>query len=48
MVHKKLKSGASFEAMAKEYSMTPDAEKGGDMGFIQPNTLDPGFVSAAQ
>ncbi|MBN2223600.1 MAG: peptidylprolyl isomerase [Deltaproteobacteria bacterium] len=45
MVHNKLKSGASFETMAKEYSMVPDAEKGGDMGFIQPATLDPGFVS---
>jgi peptidyl-prolyl cis-trans isomerase SurA len=45
MVHKKLKSGASFEAMAKEYSMTADAETGGDMGFLQSNTLDPGFLS---
>jgi peptidyl-prolyl cis-trans isomerase SurA len=45
MVHKKLLSGASFETMAKEYSMAPDAEKGGDMGFIQGNTLDPGFVA---
>jgi len=45
MVHKKLKSGASFEAMAKEYSMTSDAETGGDMGFLKSNTLDPGFLS---
>lgn len=45
MVLKKLKAGAPFEDMAKEYSMASDAEKGGDMGFIQPNTLDPGFVA---
>jgi peptidyl-prolyl cis-trans isomerase SurA len=45
MIHQKLKAGANFDAMAKEYSMTSDAEKGGDMGFIQPSTLDPGFVS---
>ncbi len=45
MVHNKLKSGASFEVMAKEYSASSDAEKGGDMGFIQPATLDPGFVA---
>lgn len=45
MVRNKLKSGASFETMAKEYSMLPDAEKGGDMGFIQPATLDPGFIA---
>jgi len=25
--------------------MTPDAETGGDMGFLQSNTLDPGFLS---
>jgi peptidyl-prolyl cis-trans isomerase SurA len=45
MIQAKLKAGADFAAMAKEYSATPDAEKGGDMGFIHPNTLDPGFVS---
>jgi len=44
MVHDKLKSGASFETMAKEYSMHRRG-KGGDMGYIQPNTLDPGFVA---
>jgi peptidyl-prolyl cis-trans isomerase SurA len=44
-VYKKLIAGASFDSMAKEYSMAPDAEKGGDMGFIQPSTLDPGFVA---
>jgi peptidyl-prolyl cis-trans isomerase SurA len=45
MVHNKLKAGASFETMAKEYSALPDADKGGDMGFINPSTLDPGFVA---
>jgi len=45
MVYKKLISGASFETMAKEYSLAPDAEKGGDMGYIQGNSLDPGFVA---
>jgi len=45
MVHSKLKAGASFELMAKEYSALPDAEKGGDMGFISSSTLDPGFIA---
>jgi len=45
MVHKKLKSGTSFAAMAKEYSMAPDAETGGDMGFLQSNTLHAGFLA---
>jgi peptidyl-prolyl cis-trans isomerase SurA len=45
MVYNKLKSGASFEAMAKEYSMAPDAQTGGDMGFLQSSTLDPGFIA---
>lgn len=45
MVHNKLKSGASFELMAKEYSMAADAEMGGDMGFLPSHTLDPGFLS---
>ncbi len=45
MVHAKLKAGASFDAMAREYSALPDADKGGDMGFINPSTLDPGFVA---
>jgi len=45
MVHKRLKSGASFASMAKEYSMAPDAENGGDMGFLESNTIDPGFLT---
>lgn len=43
-VRKKVKAGANFAAMAKEYSATPDAEKGGDMGFLHPKDLDPNFL----
>ncbi len=45
MVMKKIRAGASFEAMASEYSAAPDADKGGDMGFINSTTLDPGFAA---
>lgn len=45
MVHGRLKSGASFDAMAREYSMAPDAESGGDMGFLDSKSLDPGFLT---
>jgi len=40
-----LLKGADFTAMAKEYSAAPDAEKGGDMGFINPKDFDPNLLA---
>lgn len=30
----KIKSGSDFEALAKEYSISPDGKRGGDLGFF--------------
>jgi peptidyl-prolyl cis-trans isomerase SurA len=35
------KRGGSFEALAKQYSQSPTASSGGDMGYINKNDLDP-------
>jgi peptidyl-prolyl cis-trans isomerase SurA len=37
--------GANFAELARKYSKAPDAEKGGDMGFLQPKDMGPGFSS---
>ncbi len=45
-LHKIIKSGAyTFEAMAKKYSQSPDATKGGDIGFIAKGVV-PAFDAA--
>lgn len=38
-------SGANFAELARKYSKAPDAEKGGDMGFIHPKDVGAGFSS---
>ncbi|MCD6662115.1 MAG: peptidylprolyl isomerase [Comamonas sp.] len=44
----KLKSGADFAALAKEFSADPgSAEKGGDLGFFAPGRMVPEFTEAA-
>ena len=44
----KLKSGADFAALAKEFSADPgSAEKGGDLGFFAPGRMVPEFNEAA-
>lgn len=42
-----LKKGRSFEDLAKQYSITPEAEKGGDLGWVERGTLD-AFDKTAQ
>jgi len=55
-IHKKLKKGASFEDLSSEYSLAPNAKKGGDIGYVSHGelpkmfedeifTLGPGAVS---
>lgn len=48
----KIKSGGSFTDLAKNYSEGPNADKGGDLGFVQRGQLikeleDPAFALAA-
>ena len=38
---KKVKDGEDFEQLAKNYSEGPNADKGGDLGFVQPGQLIP-------
>lgn len=40
-------SGEAFEAVAREYSEGPSAEKGGDLGFTKPGKLLPAFEEVA-
>jgi len=41
-------SGQRFEAVAKEYSESPDASKGGDLGVVAERDLPPFLVDAAK
>jgi len=34
-IYKKIKEGSNFDDLAREYSQGPNAEKGGDMGYIE-------------
>ena len=36
---KRLKSGARFEALAKEFSTCPSKSKGGDLGWFGPGKM---------
>jgi peptidyl-prolyl cis-trans isomerase SurA len=39
--------GSDFDKLAKKYSQAPDAAKGGDLGFLDPDLLPKGFAEAA-
>jgi parvulin-like peptidyl-prolyl isomerase len=41
-------SGQRFEAVAKQYSESPDASKGGDLGAVPERELPPFLVDAAE
>lgn len=46
-VIKKLESGESFEKLAKEYSKdTSNNEKGGDLGYVEPDSMPDEFKDA--
>jgi len=38
-VYNKLKQGEDFDALAKQYSQGPNADKGGDMGYIEKDQM---------
>lgn len=45
---KKLRSGARFEALAREFSTCPSKSKGGDLGWFGPGKMVPAFEQAVQ
>lgn len=48
LIEQKLKSGAKFEDLAKEYSKDPSSkDKGGDLGFFRTGQMMPTFEKAA-
>lgn len=47
-LHKKLKSGARFDALAKEYSTCPSKSKGGDLGWFGPGKMVKPFEEAVR
>jgi len=38
-IHDKLKKGAAFDALSSEYSLAPNAKKGGDIGYVSRGEL---------
>ncbi|MFL5256159.1 MAG: peptidylprolyl isomerase [Rhodopila sp.] len=40
-----LRSGAAFPMVAAQFSQTQNALEGGDLGWVQPNQLDPGIAN---
>ncbi|MCX5687393.1 MAG: peptidylprolyl isomerase [Candidatus Omnitrophica bacterium] len=38
-IYNKLKEGEDFDVLAKQYSQGPNAEKGGDMGYIEKGQM---------
>lgn len=45
---KKIKLGASFEAMAREHSTCPSKSRGGDLGWFGPGKMVPAFEEACK
>jgi parvulin-like peptidyl-prolyl isomerase len=44
----KVKTGAAFETLAREYSTDPSKMKGGDMGLVHRGSLTPEFEAATR
>jgi peptidyl-prolyl cis-trans isomerase SurA len=47
-IHRRLKEGADFGKLAREYSKGPAAEEGGDIGFINSDELAPAIAAATR
>jgi peptidyl-prolyl cis-trans isomerase C len=45
---RKIKRGASFEAMAREHSTCPSKSRGGDLGWFGPGKMVPAFEEACR
>lgn len=43
MIHSKLLAGDNFAALAQQYSISPDARQGGDIGYFSRGTFPPIF-----
>jgi len=45
-LRKKLRNGASFEALAEKHSLGPERERGGDLGYVRAEDLPASFEAA--
>lgn len=44
----KIKSGARFEVLARDFSTCPSSSKGGDLGWFGPGKMVPAFEQACR
>jgi peptidyl-prolyl cis-trans isomerase C len=44
----KIRQGASFEALARDFSTCPSRSKGGDLGWFGPGQMVPAFEDAVK
>ncbi len=44
----KIRNGASFEAIARDFSSCPSKSKGGDLGWFGPGKMVPQFEEAVK
>jgi len=45
---KKIRQGARFEAIARDFSTCPSKSKGGDLGWFGPGKMVPAFEEAVK
>jgi len=45
---RRVKQGANFEGLAREYSTCPSKSQGGDLGWFGPGKMVPAFESACK
>lgn len=45
-LQRKIKQGANFEALARDFSTCPSRSKGGDLGWFGPGKMVPEFERA--